>query len=63
VPVAEKIDELCGLILDEITALGGSYERKPKVDVDEEMGSGKPSFDYDSTKQYNNLCFYGHKPH
>jgi hydrogenase maturation protease len=62
-PVAEKIDEMCGRILDEITAVGGSYERKPEINMHEEAGPGKPSFDYDSTKQYNNLCFYGNKPH
>ena len=28
-PVAEKIDEMCSRILDEITAAGGSYDPKP----------------------------------
>ena len=30
-PVAEKIDEMCSLILDEIIAAGGSYAKKPEA--------------------------------
>jgi|GEM_PF-369973 hydrogenase maturation protease len=66
-PVAEKIDEMCGRILDEIIAAGGSYEPKPEAGREEDIfkttGSVKPSFDYDTTGQYNNLYFFGHGPH
>jgi hydrogenase maturation protease len=61
-PVAEKIDEMCARILDEITAAGGSYEPKPEVDLEEDVfkstGPVKPSFDGDTTKRYNNLHFF-----
>jgi hydrogenase maturation protease len=61
-PVAEKIDEMCGRILDEITAAGGSYELKPEVNLEEDVfkstGPVKPSFDGDTAKQYSNLHFF-----
>ena len=50
-PVAEKIDEMCARILDEITAAGGSYEPKPEASREEEIYEGaalvQPFFGYD----------------
>jgi hydrogenase maturation protease len=59
-PVAEKIDEMCTRILDEITSAGGSYKPKPETGREEEIYEGtalvQPSFGCDYDKPYSTRC-------